>query len=389
MKLAAGIACLLAGAAIAAVHGQTPQPSTPATLGAAQDPPPQQPTEPANQANPANPAVPVEPGDPARRVDPPEPLDPASVRPSFAEWLDGVRTEALGRGIREEIVTLALAQIEEPLPVVLERDRAQAELVLPLETYISRQLTQTRVRNARRQFAAHRTLLSEVASKYDVPARTIVAIWGIESNFGRFTGVRPTVAALATLAWDPRRSTLFRRELFSALEILNRGDIEFARLRGSWAGAMGQPQFMPSSYLRYAEDFDGDGRRDIWSTPADIFASVANYLKGSGWTPGERWGREVEVPREAARTISREVARRDGSCAARRDMTAPLPLDEWRKLGVRAVGGRALPSADLHASLVSGAKRQFLVYRNYDVLLDYNCAHAYALTVALLADAIG
>src|SRR6185503_8623155 len=142
-----------------------------------------------------------------------------------------------------------------------------------------------------------------------------------------------------TLAYDPRRSTLFRKELFDALEILNRGDVDLARMRGSWAGAMGQPQFMPSSFLQYAEDFDGDGRRDIWESPADVFASIANYLKGNGWVSGMRWGREVKVAEEIASTVEK----RSGSCRATREMTVPLPLDEWQKLGVRLMDGRPLP----------------------------------------------
>ena len=136
-------------------------------------------------------------------------------------------------------------------------------------------------------------------------------------------------------------STFFRGELFNALEILNRGDIDLPRLRGSWAGAMGQVQFMPSSYLNYAEDFDGDGRRDIWSTPADVFASIANYLKGHGWARATGWGREVKVSPEAARTIARDVARRSGSCQATRDMTVALPLKRWQELGVRTAGRQA------------------------------------------------
>jgi membrane-bound lytic murein transglycosylase B len=215
-----------------------------------------------------------------------------------------------------------------------------------------------------------------------------MAVWGIESNFGRFTGGRPIVGALATLAWDPRRSTLFRSELFSALEILDRGYIELPNMRGSWAGAMGQPQFMPSSYLKYAEDFDGDSRRDIWGSHADIFASIANYLKGYGWVAGERWGREVMLSREAGRTVAADVARREGGCRARREMTVALPLAEWQRMGVRQMNGAALPTADLEASLISGSSRHFLVYRNYDVLLDYNCAHAYALSVGLLSDRV-
>jgi membrane-bound lytic murein transglycosylase B len=314
---------------------------------------------------------------------PPEP-----TRPSFSEWLKELRAEALTRGLREETVDEALAAVEEPLPVVLQRDRAQAETVLPLETYIARQTRASVVRSARQMAGRHAELLKRVDERYEVPPHVVIAIWGIESNFGRFLGVRPTVAALATLAWDPRRSTLFRHELLSALEILDRGYIGLADMRGSWAGAMGQPQFMPSSYLKYAEDFDGDSRRDIWKSSADIFASIANYLKGYGWVDGERWGREVKLSAEAARAVRADVARRDGGCRARREMTVALPLAEWQRLGVRQADGSDLPKADIEASLVSGTSRHFLVYRNYDVLLDYNCAHAYALSVGLLSDRV-
>ncbi len=307
-------------------------------------------------------------------------------QPPFAEWLEGVRAEALERGISRATIDRAL-DIAEPLPVVIERDRSQAEAVLPLESYISRRLTPAVVRTARQMRNRHRSLLDRVSNEYGVPPSIIVAIWGLESNFGRFTGTRPTIQALATLAWDPRRSTLFRQELFGALEILDRGDIELSRLRGSWAGAMGQPQFMPSSYLQYAVDFDGDGRRDIWSSHADIFASVANYLKGYGWVDGYRWGRDVAVPAGAQSPV-RDMARREGTCGARRDMTARLPLEAWQRLGLRAAGGGPLPAADIEASLVSSSSRHFLVYDNYDVLLSYNCAHAYALSVALLAERI-
>jgi len=310
------------------------------------------------------------------------------ARLSFAEWLTGVRSEAVARGIRQEIVDEALDGVVEPLPIVIERDRTQAEIVVPLETYIARRLTPRTIRTGRQMVARHRTVLDQVGEKYGVPPATIVAIWGIESNFGRFSGVRPTIAALATLAFDPRRSAFFRGELFDALEILNRGDIDIAKMRGSWAGAMGQPQFMPSSYLQYAEDFDGDGRRNIWDSPSDIFASVANYLKGRGWITGQRWGREVRLTPTAADRIATEVAQRAGSCRATRDMTVALPLKEWQRLGVRLTDGHALPSADQSASLVSGSSRHFLVYGNYDALLEYNCAHAYALSVALLADGI-
>ncbi len=325
------------------------------------------------------------------------PADP--TRPSFAEWLAGVRAEALSRGIRQDVVDRALGQIDEPLSVILERDRTQAEDVLSLEQYLSRHVTPTFVKTGRETFVRYRTLLEEVGQRYGVSPRIIVGVWGLESSFGGFSGVRPTIAALATLAWDPRRSAFFREELFDALEILNRDDVDLAEMRGSWAGAMGQAQFMPSSYLKFAEDFDGDGRRNIWSSPPDVVASIANFLKGHGWTADESWGREVKVSRDAARRIAAEVDKRQGTCVATRNMTVALPMTRWQQLGVRLPDGTALPRSDAvrgtevseeggTAALVSGATRHFLVSGNYDALLEYNCAHAYAITVGMLADRI-
>jgi membrane-bound lytic murein transglycosylase B len=308
------------------------------------------------------------------------------TRPSFADFLANIRAEAINRGIRAETVDAALSGVEEPLSVVIERDRTQAEVVLPLETYLARRLTRKLVATGRERYAQNRAALEEVGRAYGVDARIIAGIWGMESNFGAFSGVRPTISAIATLAWDPRRSAFFRNELFDALEILDRGDIDLPHLRGSWAGAMGQVQFMPSSYLDYAADYDGDGRRDIWSTPADVFASIANYLLGHGWKAGQPWGREVKVSREASKKITNDVARRVGSCSATRDMTVPLPVSEWRNLGVRTVAGQPLPASLPDAALVSGEKRHFLVFANYDALLGYNCAHSYALSVGLLAE---
>jgi membrane-bound lytic murein transglycosylase B len=307
------------------------------------------------------------------------------TRPSFADFLAGVRTEALARGIRLETLDAALSNVDEPVPVVIERDRTQAETVLSLEKYLSRLLTSRLVTRGRAAFSRHAMLLEEIGARYGVPPSIIAAIWGIESNFGSFSGVRPTIAALATLAWEGRRAALFRSELFAALEILDHGDIEVARMRGSWAGAMGQVQFMPSSYLKFAQDFDGDGRRDIWSSPGDVFASIANYLQGKGWTAGESWGRDVLVSKAASGRIAASVARRAGTCQATRDMTSVMPAAEWQKLGVRLPGGDALPGDMPDASLVSGTTRHFLVHHNYDVLLDYNCSHSYAVSVGLLA----
>jgi len=306
------------------------------------------------------------------------------ARPAFAEWLAAVRAEALGRGIQQDVVDRALS-IEEPVAEIIERDRAQAETVMSLEQYLAMRLTPKTIATARDRFEKNRGLLDRIGEKYGVSPALIVAVWGSESDFGRLNGTRPTIGALATLAYDQRRPALFRRELFSALEILNRGDIDLASMKGSWAGAMGQPQFMPSSYLAFAEDFDGDGRRDIWSTTADVFASIANFLKANGWETGMPWGREVRIPREAESQAA-AVSRRNGTCRARREMSVAMPLREWRDIGVRLLDGRPLPDDDRNASLVSGTTRHFLVYENYDALLAYNCAHSYAISVGLLSD---
>ena len=219
----------------------------------------------------------------------------------------------------------------------------QAEFTLELDQYLKRRLTPRLIRTAQDLYTQQRTLLTEIGKKYGVSPRIVVAVWGLESNFGRFAGVRPTIPALATLAYDPRRATFFRSELFAALEILNRGDIDLASLKGSWAGALGQPQFMPSSYLRYAQDYDGDGHRDIWSSPPDVFASVAYYLSEHGWSDRSTWGREVLVPK-AARSLVTSVPTREEGCRAERMMSVPRTLAEWRKKGVRALGNKPLPA---------------------------------------------
>lgn len=315
------------------------------------------------------------------------PVPPLPVLKPFPEWLTELRAEALTKGIRPEILDSAFADLAQPDDTILERDRAQAEFTLHLDQYLKRRLTPSLVRTAQAMLTKSRTLLTDVGKRYGVSPRVLVSVWGLESNFGRFAGVRPTIPALATLAYDPRRATLFRSELFSALEILNRGDIELASLKGSWAGALGQPQFMPSSYLKYAQDFDGDGRRDIWTSQPDVFASVAFYLTEHGWSDKLTWGREVLVPK-AARAAIESVPKRDEGCRAERVMTVKRPLAEWKKRGVRALGNRPLPSGTTPASLVAAGSRYFLVYENYEAILGYNCAHTYALSVALLADRI-
>jgi membrane-bound lytic murein transglycosylase B len=308
----------------------------------------------------------------------------APLPPPFDQWLSTLRAEAIARGIKPEIVERALDGVE-PVEQILERDRAQAEFTLDLSSYLSRRLTRQTVRTAQKMYGNHRTLLHRIGERYGVSPRVLVAVWGLESNFGRFAGVRPTIPTLATLAYDERRGAMFRNELLSALEILNGGDIDLDEMKGSWAGALGQPQFMPSSYLRYAQDFDGDGRRDIWRSEPDVFASVANYLKEHGWAAGIAWGREVKMPRQV-RAAAAALPMRDAGCRAERSLTEPRPLSAWRRMGVRTMSGAAVPSGALTASLLIAGSRSFLLYSNYETILAYNCAHTYALSVALLAD---
>lgn len=320
------------------------------------------------------------------RAQSPPPVVPLVTPPPFGEWLDGVRAEAIERGIAPALVDRAFAEIQ-PVVQVLERDRTQAEFTLDLDAYLKRRLTTPTVRLARQMHAKHRAVLRRVEAAYGVPSSVIVSVWGLESNFGRFSGVRPTIPALVTLAYDPRRGDMFRTELFNALTIVDRGDIELDRLKGSWAGALGQPQFMPSSYLEYAQDFDGDGRKDIWRSLPDVFASIAYYLQQHGWTTGERWGREVKVPPIVQKAVL-AIPRREAGCRARRAMTEPRPLDEWRAMGIRTAAGGRLPSSTMPASLVEAGSRTYLLYGNYEALLGYNCAHSYALSVGLLADRV-
>lgn len=198
-------------------------------------------------------------------------------RPEFSSFLNTLKEQALAAGVSGAVVERSLSGLE-PLEIVVERDRSQPEIVLTTDQYVQRRLTRAFVRTATEKTREHQATVSEIAKKYGMDRRVIVAIWGMESNFGRFTGTRPIIQALATLAWEGRRRAFFTGELINALQILDQGLIEADQMKGSWAGAMGQTQFMPSSYLAHAQDYDGDGRRDIWKTLPDVFASIANYM---------------------------------------------------------------------------------------------------------------
>jgi membrane-bound lytic murein transglycosylase B len=314
-----------------------------------------------------------------------QPQDALPTAPPFSDWLTALRQEARERGFSDALLNETLEGIE-PLEHVVRSDRSQAELNPGFGRYLSTRVTAAMVSRGKEKAAENRAVINQVERKFGVQGRFLLALWGIETRYGRVTGNVPVFQALATLAWEPRRATYFRGELFNALTMVQRGHIDAPSMTGSWAGAMGQTQFMPSSYLTYAVDFDGDGRRDIWKSTGDALASIANYLKGFGWNDDETWGREVKASAAVRAEIGRTIPKRTQGCFAIRNMTERRPLAEWEKLGVRLANGRPLPKAAIPAGFVDVGERAFLVYPNYDAILAYNCAHYYALSVALLSD---
>jgi membrane-bound lytic murein transglycosylase B len=307
----------------------------------------------------------------------------------FQDWLTTLIVEARERGIREEIIDEALRGVT-PIPQVVTSDRNQAEFTETFEQYLQKRVTQWRIDTGRARLQEHHELLSRVSEHYGVEPRFIVAFWGVETNYGSFTGGTDVIRALATLAYDPRRADYFRRELFSALEILNQGHISHADMKGSWAGAMGQSQFMPSSFIEFAQDFDGDGRRDIWNSEADVFASIAQYLKAAQWRNDQTWGREVQLPRDyLAQATQWQQAPTEYSCSVLRKHTVQRSLQDWQASGVRRADGSDLPTNDFMASIIQpdGENgRAFITYGNFRAILRYNCANNYALSIGHLAD---
>lgn len=295
----------------------------------------------------------------------------------FDVWRGALRTEALANGISAALFDEAFQNVS-PIARVIELDRNQPEFTLTLSTYLQKVVSGTRAKKARIRLEEHKDILAEVSAKYGVQPRFIVALWGIETNFGQHTGGFSVIAALATLAHDGRRSAYFRKELLNALTILQEGHIKPADMKGSWAGAMGQSQFMPSSFLSYATDWDDDGRRDIWTTQNDVFASIANYLSSVGWRNDLTWGREVKVPVGLnAASLSKAKTKKT--------------MDEWRALGVTSADGSPLPKRNLTSRLVVPAKsdgRAFLAYKNYDNILKWNRSNYFAIAVGTLADNI-
>jgi membrane-bound lytic murein transglycosylase B len=304
-------------------------------------------------------------------------LPPAhAATQSFEAFLDGVRADARRAGVSQGTLSRALTGIRAN-DRVLELDRRQPEFTQTWEQYRDARLSQARIDAGRRAFADNRATLDAVQGRFKVSPRIVVAIWGLETNYGGFTGNFNVVESLATLAWDGRRAAYFRNELMAALKILDAGHVAPDRMRGSWAGAMGHPQFMPSNFERLAVDMNGDGKRDIWDNRADALGSIANYLARSGWREEELWGREVVLPPG----FNPEDARRDNT----------KPLREWVRLGVRRPDGTGLPALDMEAAILlpgGAAGQAFAVYANFNVIRRYNPSNYYALAVGMLSDRV-
>lgn len=294
----------------------------------------------------------------------------------FAGFVAGVKQEARRAGIRESTLTAAFAGVE-PNRRVIELDRNQPEFKLSWAEYRARVLPDARLAAAREHAQRRQGLLSEAEARFGVDRSVLIGIWGIESAFGANKGNYRLMEALGTLAWEGRRGPYFRKELINALRILDAGDVSAPRMTGGWAGAMGQPQFMPSSYLSYAVDFDGDGRRDIWDSVPDVLGSIGNYLARSGWRRGEPWGQPVRLP--------------PGFNLAGTGRENRRSLGEWMREGVRRADGSPFGRSDVQGAVLvpdgAAAGEAFMVYPNFNAIRRYNPSDFYALAVGLLGSA--
>ncbi len=316
-------------------------------------------------------------------------VDAEQIR--FNEYVASLKKEALERGFNADLVDKAFtgAKLRKK---VIKADKTQPEFIETLETYIPKRVPDWKVKKARKLYKDNKELLEKIGKEYGVQPRFIVALWGLESNFGKIQGRFPVVSSLITLSFDGRREAFFKKELWAAMDIVQNQGVEFENFKGSWAGAMGQTQFMPSSYKAYAVDYDGDGVKDIWQTPADVFASAANYLKTRGWNDNLTWGRQVKLPE--AFDFTNVVPK---STNGRKDWLnkwgkTERNLADWEKLGVTRTDGSPLPKVNVTAAMMipDGKKgRAYLAYDNYKVLMHWNRSYYFVSTVGYLADRIG
>lgn len=300
---------------------------------------------------------------------------------SFGDYVEQLKQQAKVEGISQATITKAFAHVQYR-PRAIVADKNQPEKKMTLDEYIPRAVPGWKVQKAKALYKQHYKELKRIGHQYGVQPQFIVALWGVESNFGAHTGGYNVIDALSTLAYDGRREAFFRKQTMAALTILDQGHIQAEHMLGSWAGAMGQCQFMPTSFLSFAADGNGDGRKDIWETQADVFASTANYLSKSGWNPHLIWGRQVKLPKRF------DLKKYQG-----RGRTKAKSLDEWSHLGVTRYDGRTLPKPkrEIKAWLIAPDDvhgRVYLIYNNYNVLMKWNRSYYFALAVSHLADRI-
>ena len=304
----------------------------------------------------------------------PETLMDAASPQGFHNWIDGFRARALAQGISPSVFDRAFQGVTLNGSVI-EKDRNQGEFVKPIWEYLDKAVSDERIANGHRALRENRKLLRRIEATYGVEAEVVVAVWGLESSYGTRRGDIPVIEALATLAYDTRRGRFFEGQLLAALKILQAGDVAPHAMVGSWAGAMGHTQFIPTSYLAYAVDFTGDGKRDIWSdNPADALASTAAYLARSGWRQGQPWGVEVALPRDFDMSLTGERQRKSAA--------------EWQALGIRAVDGRQIANHGAASILLPAGVRgaAFMIFPNFHAIEKYNAADAYVIAIGHLSD---
>ncbi|SHG81320.1 lytic murein transglycosylase [Ferrimonas marina] len=300
----------------------------------------------------------------------------AAEQQEFNAYVEELKQEALAAGITPATVDSAFDGIK-LYKRAISADRNQPEQKKTLDTYLPQAVPQWKVDQAVRLYREHKPLLEEIGETYGVQPRFIVALWGIETNFGGYTGNFSVIGATASLAFEGRREAFFKEQLMAALTIIDQGHITADKMKGSWAGAMGQTQFMPTSFLSYAQDYDGDGRMDIWHTLPDVFASAAYYLQQVGWNDDLTWARQVTVTQPIDDELKGTKVKRS--------------LAQWQEMGVRRYDGTDLPQRDIQASLVfpdDESGRVYLTYDNYDALLRWNRSHYFAVVVGYLSDRI-
>ena len=309
----------------------------------------------------------------------------------FDIYVAALKKEALEKGYDEALVDQALATAKFKKKVI-SADKNQPEVKETLETYLPKRVPQWKIDRARKLYKENQDVLEKVAKEYGVQARFIVALWGLESNFGKIQGGHSVIASLVTLAFDGRRETMYKNQLWAALDILKEGHITLDKFKGSWAGAMGQTQFMPTSFNAYAVDYNGDGRKDIWTTEEDAFASIANYLKQAGWNDDLTWGRQVKLPEgfDNANILKRGTKTRSQWLEYWKE--SERSLADWQAIGVRKMDGSDLPNVDVTAAMVMPDDvngRMYLAYDNYKALMHWNRSYYFATSVGYLSDRIG